>query len=124
MRFCVYNNTTYIVTGHMMSDIYGFGVLLIEILTALPAIGENTPDEHYSLVEWASQILANKRNLKDIIDPRLEQNYPLESAFECGALAIKCVANKRNDRPSSKDVLQVLERIYAVSLIWKDADKT
>ncbi|KAM0036421.1 putative transferase, protein kinase RLK-Pelle-RLCK-VIIa-2 family [Helianthus debilis subsp. tardiflorus] len=111
-------------TGHMMSDIYGFGVLLIEILTALPAIGENTPDEHYSLVEWASQILANKRNLKDIIDPRLEQNYPLESAFECGALAIKCVANKRNDRPSSKDVLQVLERIYAVSLIWKDADKT
>ncbi|MFS7918963.1 putative transferase [Helianthus anomalus] len=84
MRFCVSNNKTYIVTGHMMNDIYGFGVLLIEILTALPAIGENTPNEQHSLVEWARQILANKRNLKEIIDPRLEQNYPLESAFECG----------------------------------------
>ncbi|KAI3755392.1 hypothetical protein L1987_55189 [Smallanthus sonchifolius] len=109
-------------TGHFneKSDIYGFGVVLMEALTALPAMGANTPNEQYSLVDWACQILTNKRNLKEIMDPRLENNYPLEGAFECGALALKCVENDPSDRPSSEEVLQNLERIYAVSLIWKD----
>ncbi|KAI3755371.1 hypothetical protein L1987_55168 [Smallanthus sonchifolius] len=105
---------------NVKSDIYGFGVVLMEALTALPAMGANTPNEQYSLVDWACQILANKRNLKEIMDPRLENNYPLEGAFECGALKLKCVANDPSDRPSSEEVLQNLERIYAVSLIWKD----
>lgn len=86
--------------------------MLLETLTALPAIGSNRPDEQYSLVYWASQILATRRNLTEIMDPRLEQNYPLEGAFECGALALRCVANRPKDRPSSEEVLQSLEQIY------------
>lgn len=106
------------VTGrfNVKSDIYGFGVVLLEILTALPAIGNNGPDEQYSLVDWARQIIASRRNLKEIMDPSLEQNYPLDGAFECGALALKCVASKANDRPTSEEVLWNLEQIYMLSV--------
>ncbi|GKA86842.1 serine/threonine/dual specificity protein kinase, catalytic domain-containing protein [Tanacetum coccineum] len=105
----------YMSTGHFnaKSDIFGFGVVLLEILTALPAIGGNGLSEEYSLVDWAGKILADRRNLKEIMDPRLEQNYPLEGAFACGVLALRCVANEPKDRPSIEEVLQNLEQIYA-----------
>nr|XP_043629865.1 protein BRASSINOSTEROID INSENSITIVE 1-like [Erigeron canadensis] len=112
----------YLRTGHfdMKSDIYGFGVVLLETLTALPAIGSESPDdEQYSLVDWAHQILANRQNLEEIMDPCLEQNYPLDGAFECGQLALRCVSNKAKDRPSSEELLQSLEQIYTSSKQWR-----
>ncbi|GJW18817.1 serine/threonine/dual specificity protein kinase, catalytic domain-containing protein [Tanacetum coccineum] len=106
----------YMRTGHFnaKSDIFGFGVVLLEILTALPAIGGNGLSEEYCLVDWAGKILADRRNLKEIMDPRLEQNYPLEGAFACGVLALRCVANEPEDRPSIEEVLKSLEQIYAI----------
>nr|GEW87543.1 serine/threonine/dual specificity protein kinase, catalytic domain-containing protein [Tanacetum cinerariifolium] len=103
----------YMRTGHFnaKSDIFGLGVVLLEILTALPAIGGNGLSEEYSLVDWAGKILADRRNLKEIMDPRLEQNYPLEGAFACGVLALRCVADEPKDRPSIEEVLQSLEQI-------------
>ncbi|XP_071740557.1 probable serine/threonine-protein kinase PBL11 [Rutidosis leptorrhynchoides] len=94
------------------SDIYGFGVVLLEMLTALPAIGNNSPDEQHSLVNWASQILSSRINLTETMDPRLKQNYPIDGAFQCSVLALKCVANKAYDRPTIEQVLQSLEYIY------------
>ncbi|XP_071740558.1 receptor like protein kinase S.2-like [Rutidosis leptorrhynchoides] len=108
----------YMRTGHynVKSDIYGLGVVLLEILTALPAIGNNNPDEQYSLVQWARQILSSRRNLTEKMDERLKQNYPIDGSFQCGALALKCVANNANDRPTIEQVLQSLEYIYMMSV--------
>ncbi|KAK1436811.1 hypothetical protein QVD17_02595 [Tagetes erecta] len=107
----------YIATGHltMKCDIYGFGVTLMESITGRKTLDLNRPKEEQNLVEWASRIESNRRNLiKKIMDPHLE-NYPVEGASKCFALALRCVAKSPKDRPSSEEVLQSLEQIYALN---------
>ncbi|KAF5808145.1 putative transferase, protein kinase RLK-Pelle-RLCK-VIIa-2 family [Helianthus annuus] len=105
----------YILTGHLTtkSDIYGYGIVLLVSITGRRAMDVRRREGQQSLVDWASSIQSNRKNLKEIMDPRLEHNYPLQGAFECVALALRCVANKPKDRPSSEEVLQNLEQIYA-----------
>ncbi|KAL9995901.1 putative non-specific serine/threonine protein kinase [Helianthus debilis subsp. tardiflorus] len=54
------------------------------------------------------------RDVKKFMDPRLDHNYPQQGAIECFELALRCVDIKRKDRPSSEEVLQSLEEIYAL----------
>ncbi|KAL4564312.1 hypothetical protein LXL04_028372 [Taraxacum kok-saghyz] len=90
------------------SDMYGFGVVLSETLIGQRA---RKPKHGFTLVNWVRPFFADKRKLKDIVDHRLNQKYPLEGAFECFALARRCIAKDPNDRPSSEEVLKSLERI-------------
>ncbi|KAJ0794529.1 putative protein kinase RLK-Pelle-RLCK-VIIa-2 family [Helianthus annuus] len=106
----------YVMTGQltMKSDIYGLGVVLMESITGRKAIDHNVPKGQQSLVDWTTRNKSNPRKLHEIIDPRLEHNYPIQGASECFALAFRCVSHKPKDRPSSEEVLQSLERIYAL----------
>ncbi|KAI3773403.1 hypothetical protein L1987_47930 [Smallanthus sonchifolius] len=98
----------------MKSDIYCFGVMLLESITAQKAMDVNRADGQQSLVDWASSIHSNRTKLEKIMDARLKHNYPVQGAFKCVALALRCAATKPKDRPSSVEVLQSLEQIYAL----------
>ncbi|KAK4798656.1 hypothetical protein SAY86_030982 [Trapa natans] len=56
--------------GHLTarSDVYGFGVVLLELLIGRGAMEKNKPSQDHSLVEWARPILNNKK-LPRILDP-------------------------------------------------------
>ncbi|XP_024959830.1 receptor-like cytoplasmic kinase 176 isoform X2 [Cynara cardunculus var. scolymus] len=107
----------YMATGHLTakSDIYGFGVVLLETLTGLRAMDKNQPSEHPNLVEWKKPMLARRNKLKGIMDPRLGQNYPLKAASRYAELTSKCLAMEPRLRPSSEEVLQSLEQIYSIN---------
>ncbi|XP_035845091.1 probable serine/threonine-protein kinase PBL11 [Helianthus annuus] len=109
LQWCKLNNFTGRLTTK--SDIYGFGVMLLESITGRRVFFLH---ENQTLVDWATGIHTNKRNVKEIIDPRLEDNYSLQSVSECFSLAVRCVSNNPADRPSSEEVLQNLERIHAL----------
>ncbi|KAI3802662.1 hypothetical protein L1987_30803 [Smallanthus sonchifolius] len=98
----------------MKSDIYGFGVVLLESISGQRVVDVNRPEEQQNLVRWATQIQSNRRNVKEIMDPRLQHNYPLQGDSECFALALRCVKRKAKDRPSSEEVLQTLEHIHSL----------
>ncbi|KVI01627.1 Protein kinase, catalytic domain-containing protein, partial [Cynara cardunculus var. scolymus] len=98
--------------GRLKSDIYCFGVVLLETVTGLIAWGNKRREEQRLL-----SIVAHKGEIHKIIDPRLEQNYPEEGAFKCVALSLRCLANQPKDRPSSDEVLQNLKKIYADSML-------
>uniref|UniRef100_A0A7C8ZI43 Protein kinase domain-containing protein n=1 Tax=Opuntia streptacantha TaxID=393608 RepID=A0A7C8ZI43_OPUST len=105
----------YISTGHLYvkSDVYGFGVVLVELLTGLRALDTTRPSGKESLVEWIKPYLSDKRKLKGIMDPRLEGKYPSKAAIETAELALKCLAQEPKSRPSMQEVLETLGKIEA-----------
>lgn len=100
-------------TGHLTTkvDIYGFGMVALESITGQKAM-DFKRKQH--LLTWALPSLSDSKKLKEIMDPRLEDNYPIQGALECAALVLRCVAEKPKDRPSSEEVLQNLEQIYTL----------
>lgn len=103
----------YVTTGHLYlkSDVYGFGVVLVEILTGLRALDVNRPSEQFSLVNWVTPYLSDRRKLKKVMDPRLEGKYPSEAAVQISRLALKCLSLQPKSRPSMKEVITILEQI-------------
>ncbi|KAL7237262.1 hypothetical protein ACSBR2_003533 [Camellia fascicularis] len=105
----------YVATGHLYvkSDVYGFGVVLVEMLTSLRAVDQNRPSGQHNLVDWVKPYLTDRRKLKNIMDSRLEGKYPSKAALQIAQLALNCLGIEPKTRPSMKEVLQTLERIDA-----------
>ncbi|KAK4561968.1 hypothetical protein RGQ29_004713 [Quercus rubra] len=80
----------YVATGHLYvkSDVYGFGVFLVEILTGLRALDTNRPSGKRNLVDWVKPYLSERRKLKQIMDSRLEGKYPSKAVFHISQLAL------------------------------------
>ncbi|GLT96652.1 hypothetical protein SLE2022_142590 [Rubroshorea leprosula] len=107
----------YVATGHLYvkSDVYGFGVVLVEILTSLRALDPTRPTKQQNLVDWIKPHLSERRKLKGVMDHRLEGKYPSKAAFQIAQLALKCLATEPKHRPSMKEVVETLERIQAAN---------
>ncbi|TQE06164.1 hypothetical protein C1H46_008229 [Malus baccata] len=106
----------YIATGHLYvkSDVYGFGVVLLEILTGLRALDRQRPIEQQQLAEWAKPLLLHKRKLKNILDVRMEGQYAFKAVMQVALIAHKCLEPDPKSRPSMKEVVERLEQIQAI----------
>ncbi|KAJ6758943.1 KINASE CX32 putative-RELATED [Salix koriyanagi] len=65
-----YIDPEYLATGHLhvKSDVYGFGVVVLELLTGLRAIDMKRPSGKQILADWAKPYLKNRSKLKKIMD--------------------------------------------------------
>lgn len=121
-RFCFVQNKVVICgnygkTGHLYvkSDVYGFGVVLVEMLTGLRALDTNRPNGQHNLVDWIKPHLSDRRKLKNIMDMRLEGKYPSKSAVQIAHLALTCLGPEPKTRPSMKEVVDTLERVESAN---------
>ncbi|KAK3226368.1 hypothetical protein Dsin_006230 [Dipteronia sinensis] len=107
----------YLATGHLTtkSDIYSFGVVLLEVLSGRRAIDKNRPSGEHNLVEWAKPYLINKRRIFRVLDPRLEGQYSLPLAQKAATLAHQCLSMEPKFRPDMDEIVKVLEELQDMS---------
>ncbi|CAJ2638536.1 unnamed protein product [Trifolium pratense] len=87
------------------SDVYAFGLVILQLLTAKPAIALT------HLVETA----IDGGNLSDVLDPKAG-SWPLQETLDIARLALSCAEMKRKDRPDLKNhVLPMLDRLKHVA---------
>ncbi|XP_020204273.1 probable serine/threonine-protein kinase PIX13 [Cajanus cajan] len=110
----------YMATGHLYvkSDVYGFGVVLLEMLTGMLALDTDRPTGKHNLVKWREAFLFSKRNLKTIMDANMEGQYSPKAAWRAARLTLKCLEPHPYNRPSMKDVVKELEAIEAIHEKW------
>ena len=103
-------------TGHLYvkSDVYGFGVVLLEMLTGLRAFDTKRPSGQQNLVEWLKPSLSSKRMLKSIMDKRMEGQYSTKAALQAGQLTLKCLESDPKSWPAMKEVVEALEGVEAI----------
>lgn len=90
--------------------------MLLEMLTGLRALDTHRPSGQHNLVDFARPSLSDKRKLKKIMDPRLEDQYPLKAAFQAAELIIKCIESDPKNRPSMEEVLETLQKISTIEI--------
>uniref|UniRef100_M8BC05 Serine-threonine/tyrosine-protein kinase catalytic domain-containing protein n=1 Tax=Aegilops tauschii TaxID=37682 RepID=M8BC05_AEGTA len=64
------------------SNVYSFGVVLLEILAGRRRLDRNRPSGEQDLVEWARPHLRSKRQISHILDARLGGQYSLSGVWK------------------------------------------
>ncbi|KAL3745226.1 hypothetical protein ACJRO7_014355 [Eucalyptus globulus] len=101
------------VWGHMAmllqkkSNVYSFGIVLLEILKGRRSMDKKRPSVEQNLAAWARSHLADERKLYQLVDPHLELNYSIR-VQELSQLAFHCLSRDPKSRPTMDEVVEVL----------------
>ncbi|KAL3829986.1 hypothetical protein ACJIZ3_018788 [Penstemon smallii] len=103
----------YAMTGHLLvkSDVYSYGVVLLELLTGRKPVDMTQPSGQENLVTWARPLLTSRESLESIIDPSLGPDFPFDSIAKVAAIASMCVQPEVSHRPFMGEVVQALKLV-------------
>lgn len=111
----------YIQTGHLTfkSDVFSFGVVLLEILTGRRAMDRNRPRLEQRLLEWVKPFINDPRKFHLAMDPRLENIYPTKAAMKFATIAIQCLVKQPKARPKLIDIVEGLKKVLDMTNQWE-----
>lgn len=100
----------YALTGQLTvkSDIYSFGVVLLELISGRRAIDLDRPKHEQNLVTWAQPLFKDRTKFPLMADPSLRGNYPRRALYQALAVAAMCLHEDPNIRPKIADVVTAL----------------
>ncbi|KAK4597249.1 hypothetical protein RGQ29_015002 [Quercus rubra] len=101
------------------SDVFSFGVVLLELITGRKPVDTSQPLGEESLVEWARPLLSSaldNEEFIDLADPRLEMNYVESEMFHMIGVAAACVRHSAAKRPRMGQVVRAFDGLATSDL--------
>ncbi|XP_065016596.1 LRR receptor-like serine/threonine-protein kinase IOS1 isoform X2 [Musa acuminata AAA Group] len=104
------------------SDVYSFGIVLLELVTGLPAVLKFLETGH--IIQWVRQGLA-QGTVADVVDPRLQQQQQCDmySVRRVVDLALHCTALNSNERPTMTEVVMQLKESLQLEIVSESSTR-
>ncbi|KAJ6906988.1 nodulation receptor kinase-like [Populus alba x Populus x berolinensis] len=90
------------------SDVFSFGVVLLEIVSGREPLNIHRPRHEWSLVEWAKPYIRESR-IDEIVDPGIKGGYHAEAMWRVVEVALVCIEPFSAYRPCMADIVRELE---------------
>ncbi|KAK9054734.1 hypothetical protein SSX86_025813 [Deinandra increscens subsp. villosa] len=88
------------------SDVYSFGVVLLVVITGQPVITKNENDIIH--ISRLVNLKLAQGDINNIVDPKLQRDFDVNSAWKAVELAMACVAHTPSRRPTMNEVVMEL----------------
>ncbi|KAF0905243.1 hypothetical protein E2562_003846 [Oryza meyeriana var. granulata] len=89
------------------SDVFSFGVLLLEIISGKRTAGFYQYGKFFNLTGYAYQLWQDGQ-WHELVDPALGEDFPVMEVMKCVQVALLCVQDTADDRPNMSDVIAML----------------
>ncbi|KAL1532171.1 non-specific serine/threonine protein kinase [Salvia divinorum] len=104
-------------------DVYAFGVVILELISGMEALTYRVDEEsggyvRISVVDAARE--AVEGGLRQWVDKRLKDSYPVEVVEKLTRLALDCVADDPDSRPDMGKVVVRVSQMFLESQKWAE----
>ncbi|XP_022960613.1 probable serine/threonine-protein kinase PBL25 [Cucurbita moschata] len=96
------------------SDIYSFGVVMLELITGRKAVDTTKPHNEQNLVTWAQPFFRDPKRFPDLADPLLGRLFPEKDLNQAVAVTAMCLQEEAEVRPLIADVMTALSFLSTV----------
>ncbi|WCJ35721.1 Protein kinase superfamily protein [Euphorbia peplus] len=101
------------------SDVFSYGVVLLELITGCKPVDTSRPLGEESLVEWARPLLGHalaNEEFDALVDSRLEKNYNENELFRMIEAAAACVRHLAAKRPRMGQIVRAFDSLATEDL--------
>ncbi|KAI3449208.1 hypothetical protein Pfo_005873 [Paulownia fortunei] len=90
------------------SDIYSFGILIMEIITGRSPVDYSRPQGEVNLVDWLKMMVGNRKS-EEVVDPKLPERPASKALKRVILVALRCVDPDAQKRPKMGHIIHMLE---------------